>query len=150
MRRNPFEELEDMLERMSKQVEEGMAGGVGTTSVAVDVRDQGDAYVVTADLPGYEADDVDLTLSGKRLELSADRDVEYGTASGDEDEGEGGTGTVDYVRRERRRSAVTRTVRLPEEVDPEGVEADLEDGVLTVHLPKAHAGEGHRIEIDDA
>lgn len=150
MRRNPFEELEEMLERMSKQVEEGV-GGVGTASVAVDVRDEGDAYVVTADLPGYEADDVDLTLSGKRLELSAERDVEYETAGEADDGGsEDGAGTVDYVRRERRRSSVTRTVRLPEEVDPEGVEADLDNGVLTVHLPKAHAEEGHRIDIDDS
>lgn len=137
MQRNPFDELEQMLERMSKQVEEGVSSRAGMGSVPVDVRDDGEEYVVTADLPGYEADDVDLTLSGKRLAISGDREFERESED------------ADFVRRERRRSSINRTVRLPEEVDPEGVEADLNEGVLTVHLPKAHSDEGHRIEIDE-
>ncbi|PSQ16957.1 heat-shock protein Hsp20 [Halobacteriales archaeon QS_8_69_26] len=136
MQRNPFDEIEQMLERMSRQVEEGMSGRAGLGSIPVDVRDEGEEFVVTADLPGYEADDVDLTLSGKRLEITGEREFGY-----EED--------ADYVHRERRRSSVSRTVRLPEEVDPEAVEADLDDGVLTVHLPKAHTDEGHQIEIDE-
>lgn len=137
MTRNPFEDLEEMLERMSRQVEEGVVGAAGVGSLPVDVRDEGEAFVVHADLPGYEADDVDLTLSGRRLEISAERESEH------EEESE------NYVRRERRRQSVGRSVRLPEDVDEEGIEASLDGGVLTVRLPKRHAEEGTQIEIED-
>jgi len=137
MQRNPFDELEQMLERMSKQVEEGVTSRAGMGSVPVDVRDEGDDYVVTADLPGYEADEVNLTLSGTRLEISGERAFEY------EEE------DADFVHRERRRSSINRTVRLPEEVEAESVDADLNEGVLAVHLPKVLVEDGHEIEIDE-
>lgn len=148
MRRNPFEELEEMLERMSRQVEEGVAARAGPGSITVDVRDAPEAFVVTAELPGYESEDVDLTLSGNRLEIEAERDLDGREGDGEaESEGEDG-GTDDYVLRERRRTPVSRSVRLPGDVEAEAVEADLSDGVLTVHLPKARVEEGHRIDID--
>jgi len=67
MRRNPFDDIEEMLDRVSRQVEEGMsAGGLQVPgSVPVDVADTDEQYVVTADLPGYETDDIELTLSGR-------------------------------------------------------------------------------------
>jgi HSP20 family protein len=135
MTRNPFEELEDALERMAEQFEEGVAGArSGTTPV--DVRDEGDAFVVAVDLPGYDADDVELTLSGRRLEVAAERTHEA------IEEG-------DYVRRERTRTEVERSVRLPADVDEAGIAATLDAGVLTVTLPKRAPEEGRRIEIED-
>jgi HSP20 family protein len=134
MTRNPFDEIEEMLEGMSRQFETGVVGETG--AVPVDVRDEGDAYVVLADLPGYGSDDLELRLSGRHLEIDAERTTESELEE-------------DYVRRERTRTDVNRTVRLPEEVDDEAVTASLDDGVLTVRLPKRDAGAGKRIEIDD-
>lgn len=135
MTRNPFDEIEEMLEGMSRQFESDVVGGQGTTPV--DVRDEGDAFVVLANLPGYDSDDLELRLSGRHLEIDAERTTE----SEREDD--------DYVRRERTRDSVERSVRLPGDVDEDAVTATLDDGVLTVRLPKRSGGDGKSIEITD-
>lgn len=137
MRRNPLDELEEMLDRVSRQVEEGMtAGGLQVPgSVPVDVADTGEEYVVTADLPGYETDDIELTLSDGTLRLEAART----------DEGEYAEGR--YLRRERTETSASRRIRLPEPVDEETVAAGFENGVLTVQLPKVSEGEDSK-QID--
>lgn len=117
-----------MFERMSEQFEgmqpEGLPAEMGAGTVLVDVEDEGDAFVVTADLPGFDREDIEVSLRDDTLELSASRETAEET------------GTSDFVRRERRRSEVNRSVRLPEPVDAEGTTATHENGVLTVTLPK--------------
>ncbi|WP_263021005.1 Hsp20/alpha crystallin family protein [Natronobiforma cellulositropha] len=145
MRRNPFDELEELLDRVSRQVEEGMASGTGLPvpgSVAVDVADYDEEYVVTADLPGYETDDIELTLTEGTLRLEAERERETETA--DEE------GADRYIRRERTSRSISRRFRLPEPVDEEGVSASYTNGVLTVTLPKHEPAEeeSKRIDID--
>ncbi len=163
MGRNPFDEVEELLNRLSRQVEEGMARGSGFPSpgsVAVDVADHDDEYVVTADLPGYEIDDIDLRLSEGTLRIEADREAsrEYGTdvdaGSDDGDDERTEITTTDdepshYIRRERTRQSVSRRLRLPEPVDEEAVSASYANGVLTVTLPKlSPGGDSRRIDID--
>ncbi|ELY46312.1 Hsp20/alpha crystallin family protein [Natronorubrum sulfidifaciens] len=137
MRGNPFDEIEEMLDRVSKQVESGMtSGGLQVPgSVPVNVVDTDEEYVVTADLPGYETADIELTLSEGTLHLDADRGADF-THEDDH-----------YLRRERTRTSVSRRIRLPEPVDEESVTAGHENGVLTVRLPKVTSGESSR-EID--
>jgi HSP20 family protein len=132
MERNPFDEIEEMLEGMSQQFDEFG----GATTVPVDVVEEEDAFLVLADLPGYDSDDLELRLSGRHLEIDAERT--------DETESEDET----YVRRERTRRSVERSVRIPGDVEEDGVTATLEEGVLTVRLPKTDAGDGKRIEIE--
>ncbi|SDC66520.1 Hsp20/alpha crystallin family protein [Natrinema hispanicum] len=131
MRRNPFTEIEELLDRLSQQVEEGMAaGGLQVPgAVAVDVADTDGEYVVTADLPGYESDDIDLTLTDGTLRLEATR---RDHAAFDDDR---------YLRRERTTKSASRRIRLPEPVDEDGVAAGFENGVLTVRLPKESSDE---------
>ncbi|ELY85394.1 Hsp20/alpha crystallin family protein [Natrinema altunense] len=139
MRGNPFDEIEAMLDRVSRQVEEGMtAGGLQVPgSVPVDVADTDEEYVVTADLPGYETDDIELTLSDGTLRLEADRMDDDLTAEGT------------YLRRERTKTSASRRIRLPEPVEEESVAAGFENGVLTVRLPKVAGGEdSKRIDIE--
>jgi HSP20 family protein len=128
MRDNPFEEIERMFERMSEQFEgmqpKGLPEGMGTGTVLVDVEDRGESFVVTADLPGFDREEIEVNLREDTLELSASRETAEETE------------TDDFVRRERRRSDVSRSVRLPEPVDVEGTTATHENGVLTVTLPK--------------
>ncbi|QLG49611.1 Hsp20/alpha crystallin family protein [Natrinema halophilum] len=137
MRPNPFDDIEELLDRLSRQVEEGMtAGGLQVPgSVPINVADTSDEYVVTADLPGYETDDIDLTLSEGTLRLEANR-------TGDKAHEEG-----QYLRRERTKTSASRRIRLPEPVDEEAVVAGFENGVLTVRLPKVSGGEESR-QID--
>jgi HSP20 family protein len=139
MARNPFEEIERMFDRMSQQFEtldEDLFEG----SVAVDIEDTDDAFVVTADLPGFEGDDINVELAGETLTLSAT----HSESAEDDEEGEGHR----YIRRERHEQSVSRSVRLPEPVVESDTEAAYDNGVLTVTLPKAEAEEGHDIPIN--
>jgi len=132
--RNPFGEIERFFDRMSEQFEdtaEWPMRGMGSDA-AVDVVDAGDAFEVHVDLPGFAKEDVELTLSDGTLRVHAEADAD-----------EGGR----YVRQERHRGSVDRTVTLPERVDEEGIEATLSRGVLTVTLGKAVAG-GDATTID--
>lgn len=121
-RRNPFDELESLLERLDTA--RNVGGGP-----AVDVRDADERFEVIVDLPGYESDDIEVEVQSRTVRIDA--------AHQESSEAEG----VDYVREERSKRSVSRSVTLPEDVDESGASADFSNGVLTVTLPKAHADE---------
>lgn len=131
-----------MLERMNRQLgqfEGDLEMRTGVSSASVDVADHDEEFVVTVDLPGYETDDIDLTLTNDTVRIEAER--EESTEEDDEDE--------QYIRRERRRQTVSRSVTLPDPVDETDVSASYNNGVLTVTLPKQHVdGDGHEIDIE--
>jgi HSP20 family protein len=137
-RRNPFEEIERMFERMNDQFGQFEDMSVpATQSLSVDLADHEDSFEVTADLPGYDREDIDLSVADRTLRISAERDEST-------EEGEG-----NYLRRERRRRSVSRSLSLPEEVAEEEASAAYTNGVLTVTLPKATSDEDSRsIDID--
>lgn len=134
MRRNPFEELEEMFDRMGRQFEQ--RGMPTLESVPVDMRDHGDEYEIVADVPGYDTEEIELTFSDGSITIDASREAETEEA----DEGH-------YVHRERQTS-VSRSIRLPEAVDEDAISANYVNGTLTVVAPKADVEEGHRIDID--
>jgi HSP20 family protein len=128
-RDDPFDQIERVFDQL---------GGVstGADGPAVDVVERDGEIEVTADLPGYEAANIDVQLhDDDRLEITANRKTET----------ERTEGTVH--RRERRRETVSRTLSLPAPVDPEGTEASYTNGVLTVRLPKRAVGEGTSIDV---
>jgi HSP20 family protein len=153
-RRNPFRDIEEMVERMQQQLEEELGGvrgpgsgsgpgqgrPTGGGSLAVDVEDRDEEYVVTADLPGYDREDIDIELIEDALRISAEHEEESETGA---EEGEG-----HYVRRERRRQSMSRTVSLPGAVDADAASASFTNGVLTVTIPKVGGDEGHEIDIE--
>ena len=138
MRRNPLEDLEGVLDRVSRQIEEGMSKGTGFPvpgEIDVDVAETDEEYVVRADLPGYDVENIELTLVDDALKLEATRSLE--------DE----VGEERYVRRERMGRAVSRRIRLPEPVDEDRVSASYDTGVVTVRLPRERE-ETKRIDIE--
>jgi len=143
-RRTPFDEIERLFERMGRQFEDASRQwetwapqSMGTQSAAVDVVDREDEFEVTVDLPGFEPDDVDLNVVDQTLTIDAERDEEHSA----EDE--------DYVHHERSRRSLSRRVRLPEPVDVDDVRAAMENGVLSLTLPKAHPeSSGQAIDIE--
>jgi HSP20 family protein len=100
-----------------------------------DVRETADAYVFRADLPGVEEKDLDISLTGNRLTVSGKREYEQ--------RNENDT----YYTCERSFGSFTRSFTLPEGVDPEHVQADVKNGVLTLHLPKRPEMQPKKIEI---
>jgi len=133
-RSSPFEEIERFVKSLAEEAE-GPLRPLDSASVDVLARDG--AYEIRVDLPGYDRDDIEVTVDDGRLTVRAERSTES------LDEGER------YVRRERTRGATTRTVALPGPVRETEATADYADGVLTVTLPRqSDEGEGTRIDID--
>ena len=99
--------------------------------IALDVSDEEDAYVVHASLPGFEPDEVHVSITGRKLTISGESKQE-GERTGD-----------DYLLRERFSGVLSRTVFLPTEVDVKEAAAEHKNGVLLLRLPKS-AGERTR------
>lgn len=118
--RNPFDDLEQMLDRMTRQFQQLEPDG----SVPVDLLDRGDEFEVQVDLPGYQREEIDVQLTENALRVSAERAEDIEATEGE------------FLRRERSRRSASRSLRLPEPVDEEGANATYENGVLTVTLPK--------------
>jgi len=137
--RNPFGELDELFDRMSRELDrigEDIDAGIGGASVPVDVAEADGSVVVTADLPGFAPEDVEVTVQNRTVTIEA------------ESETESETDDVRYHRRERRRRSVSRSVRLPVDVEEHEGEATHANGVLTVRFPKTATDEGHTIEVD--
>lgn len=124
--RNPFDEIERMFEQMDKGLKTFDASL--TQGVPIDLIDEGESYVVTADLPGYEKEDIDVRLSGSTLMIRAERSTDVETEETD-DVGE-------YIRRERSHESINRSVQLPERVAQDETDASYQNGVLAVTLAK--------------
>ncbi len=138
----PFDEIERLIERMSEQFQDvEQWSGIESAwpgRLKVDVEEFDDTFEVTADLPGFETEDIEVELVDDQLRIQAETETE-------EAEEEPGR----YVRRERRERAVDRRVTLPGGVEEDEVEATFTNGVLTVTLPRAAESEdAHQIDID--
>jgi HSP20 family protein len=157
-RRDPFTEIEELLDRMGREFEE--LGGTldtsgapqlpGARDVAVDVVEDDESITVLADLPGFEDDDIDVELHGESLSITATSEEEQAVdLGGDANEGDDAAeDSVRYHRRERRSRSVSRRIPLAEPVNPDGATASYENGVLTVTLPKrSETGGGHSIDV---
>ena len=128
---SPFDEMERMFEEMQGMFE-GMRRGRGSfgAGIALDVSRHDDEYLVVADLPGFEKEEIALTVDDGVLHIDAAHVVES---------------------EERSRSrTVHERVTLPGDVDADSdaFSASYRNGVLEIHLPASEGSEGHRIDIE--
>lgn len=97
---------------------------VAIRSPSIDVVDYGDGFTVTAELPGFDKDEVEVTVNGFSLEIKAEKDlVEKGK-------------TKNYIQRERLHSSFRRLIQFPQEVTSSKAKAVLGNGLLEVDVPK--------------
>lgn len=102
---------------------------------AMDLVEADDHYVLRADLPGLSHDDVQIEVEDDVLTVSGERKAEH------EQRGEG------YHRLERSYGSFSRSLTLPEGVDPEAVQASFDRGVLEVRIPKPEQRKPRRVSI---
>jgi HSP20 family protein len=102
---------------------------------AMNVWTNEDGAIATAELPGFDVDQIDIAVEGETLTVSGNREPEQ--------VGEGAR----YHRRERGCGRFTRSFQLPFQVEGDAVEATFERGVLRVELPRAEADKPRRIEV---
>ena len=136
---DPFGEIEEMHDRMGRLLQ-GAGGGLGDFTGAagvwsplVDVEETDDAWIVEADVPGVAPDDVTVEVGDSELVISGD--IKERQRKG-------------ILRRQTRRTGrFDYRVSVPGDPDPDGVEASLEHGVLTVRIPKSERAKPRRVEI---
>jgi HSP20 family molecular chaperone IbpA len=104
----------------------------------VDLVDEGNKFVVHAELPGVAKDKIDVSLTKDGIEISAETDVEKESKE------------KNFVLRERAYSHVYKQLPFPEEVIPEKAESTYKDGLLEVCIPKktiAPAPKKHKVPV---
>jgi HSP20 family protein len=111
------------------------AGSPGS-GYAFDLYETPEDYVVNATVPGLKPEDVELTVQGMVLTISGEIKPEVGASE-----------SAQYQVRERQYGRFSRQFHLPLAVNADRIEAHLEHGILTVHLPKAEEAKPRRIQI---
>jgi len=136
---DPFHDLEREVDRLLAGVSLTFQGlRFGRQYPAVNVYDLDHELLITAEIPGVKAEDLELTVADGVLMLRGKR-------SGIE-----GVPDERYRRQERPRGPWQRSLSLPERIQEEGLAAEFTNGVLTIHLPKAPSTEPRQIPITDA
>jgi HSP20 family protein len=105
---------------------------------AMDLVETDESFVLRADLPGLSEEDIKIEFEDGTLTVSGDRKAEH------ESKNEG------YYRVERAFGAFSRSLTLPQGIDPEAVTASFDRGVLEVRIPKPEQRKPRRIEIGGA
>ena len=128
------EAMEDLMDRLFHP-EEGWWVPSGEFTPRANVVESDEGFEVTVDLPGMEADEVDVEISNGSLWISGERK--------EEKEERGKT----YHQIERRYGEFRRVIPLGATVNEENVEAAFKDGVLTITVPKMEEAKPKHIEV---
>lgn len=138
-RYDPFEEMR----RLQEEVNRAFSASVGGARAlapgefpALSVYANEDGVAITAELPGVKADDLEVSAFQDTLTLRGKRPAPAEARA--------------WHRRERQQGEFVRTLNLPFRVDPERVEANLEDGVLRLSLHRPEQDKPKRIKIGAA
>src|SRR5215208_5894042 len=135
---DPFQDLlaiQDEMNQVFGRARQGQGGGGRVWAPALDISERKDAYVVTVEVPGVNADDLDITLEDGLLTIQGERQF---TQESTEQQ---------FHRVERRYGSFRRSITLPAQVRAEAIEASFEHGVLEVVVPKAEEAKPKKITV---
>jgi len=150
---DPFQDLRSAQEEMAQMAQmsprlahalglhgqpQGSATATATATAwapALDISERKDAYLVTVELPGVEADDLDITLEDGLLTIQGERDFAHDSSE------------QQFHRVERRYGAFRRAITLPAQVQAEQIEASFDNGVLQIVVPKMEEAKPKRIQV---
>jgi len=105
----------------------------------VDVQETDNAYVIEAELPGYDEKALEIRLDGSHLTIESKKEEEKTEEK-----------SPTYLIRERRSSAFSRSFKLPENADTEDIKAVFAKGVLNLRIPKRAEAQRKTIAINSA
>lgn len=132
--------LQQQINRLFDQFDQDLFGrseelGGGMFAPAMDVKEDAEAYTVHLEVPGVPRDKIDISLQDGALVIRGSREQSVEKTEGQ------------YRRVERSYGNFSRSLSLPRAVDASKVSADLNEGVLTVRLPKAEEAKPRQISI---
>ena len=105
---------------------------------AVDVRETETAYVLDMELPGFDEKGIEVHVNGNSLSV----------ASKQEEAKAGGADPGTWLIKERRASSFSRSFKMPENADPEGISAEFKNGVLCLEIKKRAEAQKRSIQIN--
>ncbi len=135
---DPFREMMTMRRAMDRLIDSSLTDETTSTpewGLPLDVVENENGYVVKASLPGIKPEDLNITYDQGMLTISGEIKDES-----DKQQGQ-------YHMRERRFGTFSRTISLPSTVKPEDIQANYQDGVLTLTLPKSEETKPKRIQV---
>lgn len=142
MRREPFSELVSLRQAMDKLFEDSfvrpsrMLAAFGEAAIpAIDVYQTPNEFVVKASLPGTKPDDVNIDITGNTLTIKGETKAEQETKN------------EDYLYQERRYGSFSRSLVLPSGLQADKIEATMENGILTLTIPKAEEAKPKTIKV---
>jgi len=106
-------------------------------SIKMDVKEQGDNYLVHAELPGVKKEDIHVVVDGNQVSISAEIKQEKEVKEGDR-----------ILRSERYFGKVSRSFQLGQEIDDAKAAAKFNEGVLELTLPKRAASPNKRLTVE--
>lgn len=130
---DPFESIQRDLDRLIAPRPDRARTRNGLPEMTCDITETESSYEIEADLPGFERDQIAVTLESGVLGISAER----------EESDRKGRPRV----RERTYTSVERRFMLPGVSDASAVDAHLKDGVLRITVAKSHENKAHRIRV---
>ena len=132
---NLFNQFNDEMNRYMSMTRENAANQEHEWTPAVDIREEENSYLITADIPGVNSKDIDITLEEGVLAIKGERKTETEVSE------------QGYRRRERTYGTFMRQFTLPDTVDSTNISAAASDGVLEVTIPKQAKPEPRRITV---
>ncbi len=144
VRWEPFSEMVSLRDAVNRLFEDSFIkpdgwplsyeGGMG--NIPVDVVETKDNVIVKVSAPGMKPEDIDISVVGDTLTLKGQMKAEKQFEEGN------------YIRRERRLGSFQRTLSLPSSVIADRANADFENGILTLTLPKADEAKPKSIKVN--
>lgn len=128
------DELDNLFEGFFRPLRSG--NQVQGFALPMDVTERANEYVIHAELPGVNKDNIDITLADGVLTVTAETKQEYEDKEGDR-----------VIRQERRYGKYSRSIRLGTQIDEKNVKANYKDGVLELVLPKAEEVKPKKISV---
>lgn len=140
IRRDPWMTMPTLQNRINRLFDDMLPAadeemGLFNWQPLVDTFEKDNAIEVRAELPGIKKDDISIDVRNNVLTLSGER-------SYDEDVNEG-----DFYRRERMYGKFQRAITLPDNVDTDNIDAQYDEGVLKVTVPKTEESQTKKIEV---
>lgn len=136
----PFGSVRTRVASLSRAMDDVFAPELSTTWMPpLDATESESAYVVTVDLPGINRENIKIGFDRGVLSVTGTRESATEKTNGDR-----------FYVRERALGTFTRSVRFARDVDSEKIEAKLDNGVLTITVPKAATALPRQIEVKPA
>lgn len=132
-----FDPLDDLFRGFFVRPVEFNGAAQPAPSIKMDVKEQGNDYVVHAELPGIKKEDIHVVVDGNQVSISAESRQEKEVKEGER-----------LLRAERYFGKVSRSFQLGQEVDDSKAVAKFTDGVLELTLPKRTASPNKRLTIE--